>query len=67
MSAEPTYAFVRFGRRRRNSADLVYYFKIVEENGKIVTPSQGYSRKIDRDKTVNNLRKYLSKARIIDA
>lgn len=65
MSQEPTYTIKTFERRRRGSKDLVHYFRIVEENGQPVTQSQGYSRAIDRDKTVNNLKAHLAEAEVI--
>lgn len=67
MTAKPTYAIELFSRKRRGSLDLTYYFRIREENGQIVTPSQGYSRRIDRDRTAINLRDNLATAEIRDA
>lgn len=60
-----SYRIEIFSRKRRGTRDLVHYFRIVEENGQTVTPSQGYSRAIDRDKTVNNLKTNLHKAEVI--
>jgi uncharacterized protein YegP (UPF0339 family) len=66
MSAEPTYKFELFSRKRRNKPDRVYYFRVIEENGQTVLPSQGYSRAIDRTKVAFNLRDGLVGARFYD-
>lgn len=61
------YTIELFSRRRRGRVDLTYYFRIVAANGQIVTPSQGYSRKADRDEIAHHLRDNLATAEIRDA
>jgi uncharacterized protein YegP (UPF0339 family) len=61
------YTIELFSRKRRGAADLTHYFRIRAANGQIVTPSQGYSRKIDRDEIVHHLRDNLATAEIVDA
>ena len=63
---EATYKFEFFSRKRRDRPDRVYYFRIREVNGEVVVPSQGYSRKIDRDMTAGHLRGSLINARFYD-
>jgi len=55
-----------FSRRRPKSHELVYYFRIRAANGKIVVPSQGYSRKVDAIQTASHLRGTLIEARMFD-
>lgn len=66
MPREAAYRIEFFSRRRPKTDDRVYYFRIREANGKIVTPSQGYSRKLDRDMVAGHLRANLIEARFYD-
>ena len=38
----------------RSEKNKQYYFRIVAENGKIVSASEGYRNRIDRDEIANN-------------
>lgn len=66
MPREAAYTIEFFSRKRRGKPDRIYYFHIRATNGELVTPSQGYSRKVDRDQTAGHLRANLIEARMID-
>jgi uncharacterized protein YegP (UPF0339 family) len=67
MSEEPLSPRIElFSRKRRNSPDRVYYWRIRASNGQVVCSSQGYSRAIDRTQTVVHLRGTLIEARMFD-
>lgn len=67
MSEEPLAPRIEFfSRRNRKSKELVYYFRIRASNGKIVVPSQGYSRRVDCIQTASHLRGTLIEARMFD-
>jgi len=50
---------------RDKSEEKEYRFRIVASNGRIVSQSEGYGRKRDRDTTVGNLIDYLRNAEIV--
>ena len=67
MSDEsPPPRFEFFSRKRRNSSDRIYYWRIRAANSRILCISQGYSRAIDRGKVAFHLRDGLIGARVYD-
>lgn len=53
----PVYIEPMQGRRPwRGRLRLEYWFRLVDPtNGKILSHSEGYARKIDRDRTISNI------------